>query len=91
MRGTRYEPIDPFSILYQPERDPKREHQNIITLYCTYIDIQKFNTKYLVMYKVQMHTGAISKLEYGSCVCTGDNQLADARGLSSRTDAQTIL
>ena len=59
--------------------------------YCTYIDIQKFNTKYLVMYKVQMHTGAISKLEYGSCVCTGDNPLADARGLSSRTDAQTIL
>ena len=38
-----------------------------------------------------MHTGAISKLEYGSCVCTGDNPLADARGLSSRTDAQTIL
>ena len=60
-------------------------------MYCTYIDIQKFNTKYLVMYKVQMHTGAISKLEYGSCVCTGDNPLADARGLSSRTDAQTIL
>ena len=43
------------------------------------------------MYKVQMHTGAISKLEYGSCVCTGDNPLADARGLFSRTDAQTIL
>ena len=62
-----------------------------ISSYCTYIDIQKFNTKYLVMYKVQMHTGAISKLEYGSCVCTGDNPLADARGLSSRTDAQTIL
>ena len=59
--------------------------------YCTYIDIQKFNIKYLVMYKVQMHTGVISKLEYGSCVCTGDNPLADARGLSSRTDAQTIL
>ena len=31
-----------------------------ICLYCTYVDIQKFNTKYLVMYKVQMHTGAIS-------------------------------
>ena len=28
--------------------------------YCTYVDIQKFNIKYLVMYKVQMHTGAIS-------------------------------
>ena len=31
-------------------------------VYCTYIDIQKFNTKCLVMYKVQMHTGAISKI-----------------------------
>ena len=59
-------------------------------IYCTYIDIQKFNTKYLVMYKVQMHTGAISKLEYGSCVCMGNNPLADAHGLSSRIDAQTI-
>ena len=28
--------------------------------YCTYVDIQKFNIKYLVIYKVQMHTGAIS-------------------------------
>ena len=28
--------------------------------YCTYVDIQKFNIRYLVMYKVQMHTGAIS-------------------------------
>ena len=55
------------------------------------VDSQKFNIKYLVMYKVQMHTGAKSKLDYGSCVCTGDNPLADARGLSSRTDAQTLL
>ena len=59
--------------------------------YCTYVDSQKLNIKYLVMYKVQIRTGAISYLEYGSCVCTGDNPLADARGLSSRTDAQTIL
>ena len=28
----RYEPIDPISFLYQPERGPKREHQNIVTL-----------------------------------------------------------
>ena len=34
--------------------------KNNIFTYCTYIDIQKFNIKYLVMYKVQMHTGAIS-------------------------------
>ena len=59
--------------------------------YCTYVDIQKFNIKYLITYKVQIHTGAISYLEYGSCVCTGDNPLAEARGLSSHTDAQTIL
>ena len=38
-----------------------------------------------------MHTGAISWLEHGSCVCTGDDPLANARGLSSRTDAHTIL
>ena len=30
-----------------------------IYTYRTYVDIQKFNIKYLVMYKVQMHTGAI--------------------------------
>ena len=34
---------------------------NCLTVnYYTYVDIQKFNIKYLVMYKVQMHTGAIS-------------------------------
>ena len=32
-------------------------------------------TKYFTMDKVQMHAGAISKLLYGLCVCTGDNQL----------------
>ena len=31
-----------------------------MSYYCTYVDIQKFNIKYLVMYKVQMHTGVIS-------------------------------
>ena len=31
--------------------------------------IRKFNIKYLVMHKMQMHNGAISWLEYGSCVC----------------------
>ena len=29
----RYEPIDPISFLYQPERGPKREYQNIVTLF----------------------------------------------------------
>ena len=48
------------------------------------IYIRKFNFKYLVIDKVQMHTGAISWLEYGSCVYTGDNPLTDARRLSSR-------
>ena len=28
----RYEPIDPISFLYQPERGPKREDQNIVLL-----------------------------------------------------------
>ena len=35
-----------------------------------------------------LHTGAISWLEHGSCVCKGHNPLTDARGLSSLTDAQ---
>ena len=29
----RYEPISPISFLYQPERGPKREYQNIVTLF----------------------------------------------------------
>ena len=32
-RGIRYEPIDPISFLYQPERGPKSEYQNIVTLF----------------------------------------------------------
>ena len=40
---------------------PALHQEKIINVcYCTYVDIQKFNIKYLVMYKVQMHTGAIS-------------------------------
>ena len=41
---------------------------------------------------VQMHAGAINNLVYGFAPvqCTGDNLLAEARGLSARTDAQTI-
>ena len=31
--GMRYEPIDPISFLYQSERGPKREYQNIVTLF----------------------------------------------------------
>ena len=46
--------------------------------------------KYLAMHKVKMHAGARIKLLYGLCNCTGDNPLAKARGLSSRTDAQTL-
>ena len=42
------------------------------------------NTKYK-----KMNAGAISKLLYGFYVCTGDNPLAKASGLSSRTHAQT--
>ena len=29
--------------------------ETIIMIYCTYVDIQRFKAKYLVMYKVQMH------------------------------------
>ena len=49
-----------------------------------------FNIKYLMMHKVQVQNKAISYLVYGSCVCAGDNPLAKARGLPSRTDGRTI-
>ena len=54
--------------------------------------LNKFNTPFIdiAMHKVQMHAGAIRKLLYGLCVCMGDNPRAKARGLSFRTDAQTI-
>ena len=35
------------------------------------IDIPMFNVKYLAMDERQIHAGAISKLLYGLCVCTG--------------------
>ena len=50
-----------------------------------FIDIPMVNARDLDMHKLQMHADAIS-----ICVCTGDNPLAIARGVSSHTDAQTI-
>ena len=38
------------------------------------------------MHKVQMHTDAM----YGLCAYKEDNPLDEARGLSFRTDVQTI-
>ena len=54
-------------------------------------DISMFYSKYLTIHKVHMRAGAIRQLLY-SCmyVCMGDNPLAQARGLSSRSYAQTI-
>ena len=49
-----------------------------------------FNIKYLAMDKVQMHAGAISKLLYGFASVWAINPLTKARGITSRTDAQTI-
>ena len=43
----RYKPIDPISFLYQPERGPKREYQNIVTLFKRYritVVIRSFGT-----------------------------------------------
>ena len=54
-------------------------------LIAPFIDIPMFYIKYHAMNKVQMHAGAIRQLLYGSCVRTGANPLAKARGLSSRT------
>ena len=55
-----------------------------------YSIIIMFNIKHLLMHNVQMHKCAISCLVYGLCVCTSDNPLTEARGISSRTDARTI-
>ena len=41
--------------------------------------------KYITMYKVHMHAGAIRRLLYG-----GDDPFAKTSGLSSHTYAQTI-
>ena len=60
-------------------------------LIATYIDIPFFYIKYLTIHKVQMHVGAIRKLLHSLYVCTEDNPLAKARGLSPRTDAQTMI
>ena len=49
------------------------------------IDIPMFNIKYLAMHKVQMHTGAISKLLHGFASVRVINHL-----LSSGIYAQTI-
>ena len=52
--------------------------------------IRMFFIGYLTIHKVHMHAGAISQLLYGLCAYTGDNPRAKARGLSSRTYAQTV-
>ena len=49
-----------------------------------------FSIKYLTMHRVQKHTGANETFLYGLSDCTGANPLLKTRGLSSRTDAQTI-
>ena len=54
-------------------------------------DIPMFYIKYLTMQKVHMHACWCEKaVIVWLCVCTGDNPLAKARGLSSCTYAQTI-
>ena len=50
---------------------------------------QCLNVKYIAMHKMQMQVRAIMKLTY-SFASVRDNPLTKARGLSSRTDAQTI-
>ena len=50
-----------------------------------------FNGKYFAMRKVQMHAGAKMQVIVWFCVGTGDNPLAKASGLSSRSHAKTIL
>ena len=56
----------------------------------SFFGIQEFYFKNRIMHNVQMHTGATRKLLYGLLFSTGDNPLAKARGLSSRTHAHPI-
>ena len=59
------------------------------TLLAHLSDIRLFYSRYPTMHKVHMYAGATRQLLY-ECARTGDNRLAKARGLSSRTYAQTI-
>ena len=43
------------------------------------------------MCKVYTRYNGTSEVEHGLCTCTVDNPLAEARGLSLRTGAQTML
>ena len=49
-----------------------------------------FYMKYLTMYEVHMHAEAIRTLLHGCAYVREENPLTKARGLSSRTYAQTI-
>ena len=55
---------------------------------CCYMVCAPVWTINLIMLKVQMYTGAIRMLLYGLHVCTDDNPLAKAHGLSCHTDVQ---
>ena len=50
-----------------------------------------FSTRYSVMCMVYIGYCGTSEIEHGLCACTVDNPLVKARGLSLRTDAQTML
>ena len=57
------------------------------------IGIPISKVKYFAMHKMQMHADAISMLIYGFawvCICTEDNPVAIARGISFHKNAQTI-
>ena len=65
---------------------------NQIVLSCIIIHTYPiFRMRYSVMCKVYPGYHDTSEIEHGLCVCTVDNPLAKARGLSLRTGAQTML
>ena len=68
-------------------------YQNVISnCNCTTIHRDPiFSTRYCVMCKVYSRYCSKSEIEHGLCACTVDNPLAEARGLSLRTGAQTML
>ena len=50
-----------------------------------------FSKRYSVLCKVYTGYCGTSEIEHGLCACTVDNPLAEARGLSLRTGAQSML
>ena len=86
MTLVRVEYANPQSRVKHSATESLRSCITVYTLIAPLTDILMFYIKYFTMHKVHMHAGGIRL-----CVCTVDNPLAKARGLSYiSTYAQTM-